>query len=294
MESAALSRPPALPQLLRLGLLGLLILLAVVAWLVIDARMRGMDAGPGTDPGTLGFFLTTWVVMMSAMMFPSISPMVLMYARMAAGRREQGEGQAGATVFFVGGYLVTWTVAGLAAYATFDLVRSLSVDALSWDRAGQYLAAGVLIGAAAYQLTPLKEACLTKCRNPVMFLLTSWRPGRSGALRMGIAHGAWCVGCCWALMGALFALGVMSIGWMAFIAALIAIEKLLPRPALASVGVASLLLVLGLGIALAPAKVPGLTVPGSQPAMQMDSMQSMESMPGMEGPMQNHVREKAE
>jgi predicted metal-binding membrane protein len=273
MESATLRRPPALPQALRLGLLGLLVGLALVAWLVTDARMRGMDAGPGTDLGTLGFFLTTWVVMMSAMMFPSISPMVLMYARMAARSRERGgSDQAGATTFFVGGYLISWTAAGLAGYAVFDLVRALPIDAFSWDRGGPYLAGAVLIGAAAYQLTPLKDVCLRKCRNPLMFLLSSWRPGRTGALRMGVEHGAWCVGCCWALMAALFALGLMSLGWMALIAALIATEKLLPRKALASAGVALLLLVLGLGVAFTPASVPGLTLPGSPNAMPMQGM----------------------
>jgi predicted metal-binding membrane protein len=285
MESATLRRPPALPRLLRFGLLGLLLLLALVAWAATDARMRGMDAGPGTDLGTLGFFLVTWVVMMSAMMFPSISPMVLMYARMATGQRERGKGdQAGATAFFVGGYLIAWTAAGLAGYTIYELVRSLSIDAFSWDRGGPHLAGAVLIGAAAYQLTPLKDACLRKCRNPLMFLLGSWRPGRTGALRMGAEHGAWCVGCCWALMAALFALGVMSLGWMALVAALIAAEKLLPRQALASAGVAVLLAVLGLGVAFAPASVPGLTEPGS--------MQSMQSMDGaMQSPAQASTEE---
>jgi predicted metal-binding membrane protein len=260
---------------LRFGLLGLLLLLAMVAWVATDTRMGGMDAGPGTDPGTLGFFLVTWVVMMSAMMFPSISPMVLMYARMEAGRREQGKSApAGATAAFVGGYLITWAAAGLLGYAIFELGRSLSADAFSWDNGGPYLAGGVLIAAAAYQLTPLKDACLRKCRSPLMFLLSSWRPGRLGALRMGIEHGAWCVGCCWALMAALFALGVMSLGWMAFIAALIAIEKLVPWYALANRGVAVLLLVLGLGVAFTPASVPGLTLPGSPEAVR--AMQGME------------------
>jgi predicted metal-binding membrane protein len=287
MESATLRRPPALPRLLRLGLLGLLLLLALIAWAATDARMRGMDAGPGTDLGTLGFFLVTWVVMMSAMMFPSISPMVLMYARMASGQRERGKGdQAGATAFFVGGYLIAWTAAGLAAYAIYELVRSLSIDAFSWDRGGPYLAGAVLIGAAAYQLTPLKDACLRKCRNPLMFLLGSWRSGRSGALRMGAEHGTWCVGCCWALMAALFALGVMSLGWMALVAALIAAEKLLPRQAPASAGVGVVLLVLGLGVAFAPASVPGLTQPGSPRATQ--------SMRGMDGAMQPPAQASAE
>src|SRR5256714_6154029 len=106
-----------------------------------------------------------------------------------------------------------------------------------------------------------------------MFILTSWQAGRLGALRMGIEHGAWCVGCCWALMAALFALGVMSIGWMAFIAALIAIEKLLPWKAVANRGIAALLLVLGLAVAFSPADVPGLTQPGSPEAVR--AMQAM-------------------
>jgi predicted metal-binding membrane protein len=284
MESATLRRPPALPEILRFGLLGLLLLLALAGWAVTDERMSGMDAGPGTALGTLGFFLVTWVVMMSAMMFPSIAPMVLMYARMKAGRREQGKSApAGATAAFVGGYLVAWAGAGLAAYAIFELIRSLSIDALSWDRGGPYLAGGVLIAAAAYQLTPLKDACLRKCRSPLMFLLSAWRPGRLGAVRMGVEHGAWCVGCCWALMAALFALGVMSIGWMAFIAALIAIEKLLPWRALANRGVALLLVALGIAVAFTPDSVPGLTLPGSPQAAR--AMQSM-GMPG--GEMDDH------
>lgn len=274
MESATLRRPPALPEVLRFGLLGLLMLLALFGWAVTDERMQGMDAGPGTDLGTLGFFLTTWVVMMSAMMFPSISPMVLMYARIEAGRRERGRSApAGATAAFIGGYLITWATAGLLGYMIFEATQSLSIDAFSWDRGGPYLAGGVLVAAAAYQLTPLKDACLRKCRNPLMFLMTSWRPGRTGALRMGVEHGAWCVGCCWALMAALFALGVMSIGWMAFIAVLIGIEKLLPWQALANRGVALLLIALGIAVAFAPGHVPGLTLPDSPQAA--GAMQSM-------------------
>ncbi len=278
MESAALRRAPPRPELIRLGLIGLLFALAAVAWTVTDSRMDGMDAGPGTALGSLGFFVTAWIVMMAAMMFPSIAPMVVMYTRLQEGRRQKGlDTPAGATAAFVGGYLVAWSAAGVVGYAIFDITRSLSIDALSWDRGGPYVAGGVIVAAALYQLTPLKDACLRKCRNPFMFLLTAWRPGRVGALRMGIEHGGWCVGCCWALMAALFALGVMSVGWMAFIAALIAIEKLLPWRALANRGIAVTLLVLGLAVAFAPDDVPGLTLPSSAEAHQ-----SMKAM-GLEG-----------
>ena len=122
----------------------------------------------------------------------------------------------------------TWTIAGLAAYATFKLGQLLLGDELAWDAAGRWLAGAVLILAAAYELTPFKDVCLGKCRSPLAFLLGSWRSGTRGALHMGAQHGAWCVGCCWALMASLFALGVMSLAWMAFIAALIALEKTLP------------------------------------------------------------------
>jgi predicted metal-binding membrane protein len=278
MESATIRRAPPLPGLIQLGLIGLLVTLAAVAWVLTDDRMSGMDAGPGTDPGTLGFFLGVWVVMMAAMMFPSIAPMVLMHVRIQEGRRERGQPVAsGTTPLFVGGYLISWAAAGLLGYALFQLGAAVSGDAFSWDDGGPYLAGAVIAGAALYQLTPLKDVCLRHCRNPFMFIMQHWRPGRPGALRMGVLHGGWCVGCCWMLMAALFALGVMSLGWMAFIAALIAAEKLLPWKALANRSIAVLLLVLGLAVAFTPADVPGLTLPGSPEARQ-----AMESM-GMEG-----------
>jgi len=278
MESTTIRRAPPLPGLIQLGLIALLVILAAVAWTVTSDQMSGMDAGPGTDPGALGFFIGVWVVMMAAMMFPSIAPMVVMYARIQSGKRDQGQTTAaGALPLFVAGYLVSWTAAGLVGYGLFELGSSAFGNAFSWDNAGPYLAGGVIVAAAIYQLTPLKDACLRKCRSPFMFILTRWRPGAAGALRMGIEHGGWCVGCCWALMAALFALGVMSLGWMAFIAALIAVEKLLPWKRLANRGIAVLLLVLGLAVATAPEDVPGLTPPDS--AQARHAMNSM----GMEG-----------
>jgi predicted metal-binding membrane protein len=275
MEQARLPAPRMTLDRSRVILIGALLVLAAIGWTVTDERMHGMDAGPGTDLGTLGFFVTAWVVMMAAMMFPSIWPMVTMYTRVQQGKRERGQDvPAGGTTLFVGGYLVTWAAAGLVGYGIFEAARGISIDAFSWDRGGPYLAGGIIVVAAVYQLTPLKDACLSKCRSPLGFLLTAWRPGRLGAFRMGLEHGAWCVGCCWALMAALFALGVMSVGWMVFIAALIAIEKLLPWKTFANRGVAVLLLVLGLSVAIAPERVPGLILPGSPQAM--GAMQSMD------------------
>ena len=274
MESASLRRVPALPGAIQLGLIFGLLLLAAIAWAVTGDRMSGMDAGPGTNLGSLGFWITAWVVMMAAMMFPSIAPMVVMEARIQEGKRQKGEAiEPGTTALFVGGYLITWAAAGLIAYLIFRAGRAVSWDFLSWDRAGPYVAGGVIVAAGIYQLTPLKNVCLRHCRSPMMFLLTRWRSGRAGALEMGLEHGAWCVGCCWALMAALFALGVMSIGWMVLIAALIAIEKLLPWKNVANRGIALLLVALGIWVAFAPESVPGLTLPNSpEAAKAMDSM----------------------
>jgi predicted metal-binding membrane protein len=265
----------------QLGLILGLLVLAAVAWALTGDRMAGMDAGPGTDLGGLGFWLTAWVVMMAAMMFPSIAPMVVMYARVEEGKRRKGlPAQAGSTAIFVAGYLLTWAAAGLLAYALFRIGQSLDLGFLAWDSGGPYVAGGVILAAGIYQLTPLKDVCLRHCRSPLTFVLMHWRSGRTGALLMGVEHGGWCVGCCWGLMAALFALGVMSIGWMVLIAALIALEKLLPWKAVANRSVAVVLVVLGLAVAFAPEKVPGLTLPNSPEAAR--AMESM-GMPGSSG-----------
>ena len=280
MEAASAPRYTIRLDPRQAALIAALLALAVVGWLVTDDRMAGMDEGPGTDLGSLGFYVTAWVVMMAAMMFPSIVPMVTVYQRVQRTRQSQGRGLAGATPLFVAGYIACWTAFGLVAYGLFAFVSSLDIDALSWDEAGPYLAGGVLVAAAIYQLTPLKDACLSRCRGPLAFLMGSWRNGRAGALRMGVEHGAWCVGCCWALMASLFALGIMSVGWMIFVAALIAIEKLLPWKALANRTVALTLLVLGLAVAFTPESVPGLTIPTDAGGMQMMPGDGQMMMPG--------------
>jgi predicted metal-binding membrane protein len=274
VQSPVAQRPAARFQVCVLAsLLGL----AVLAWLLTHERMLGMDAGPGTDPGNLGFYVVSWVVMMSAMMFPSIVPMVLAFGFLQGRRRDRGMvDRVVSSSVFVAGYLLTWTAFGLLAYGLYVGVRSLSIPALSWHRGGPYLAGGALLAAAIYQLTPTKDACLRRCRSPLDFVLTHWRDGPAGALRMGVMHGAWCVGCCWGLMVALFALGLMSLTWMLAIAGLIAIEKLLPRKDLANHLVAITLVVLALGVSLAPRHVPGLTLPDSPQAKS-----AMHTMPGM-------------
>jgi predicted metal-binding membrane protein len=240
----------------RLGVVGLLLALAAIAWWSTIDRMAGMDAGPGTDLGAVGWFAGVWVVMMAAMMFPSLVPTVALYARMT---RRRGPGRA---LLFSGGYLIVWGAAGLVAYGLFELGKSLFGGALALSDGGQWVAAGVLALASVYELTPLKDLCLAKCRSPLGFLLGTWRDGSLGALHMGCRHAAWCLGCCWALMAALFALGVMSITWMVLMAALIGLQKTVPWRRALTWGTAAILLTLAIGVIVAPDSVPGLVLPG--------------------------------
>jgi predicted metal-binding membrane protein len=248
-------------------LLVLLLVLAATAWWWSARRMAGMDAGPGTDLGALGWFEGIWVVMMAAMMLPSLTPTVGLFARMS--RRGIGR-----PILFTGGYVVVWGAAGLAAYAAFVLGQQALGSQFAWARGGRWLAGGVLALAAVYELTPLKNVCLSKCRSPLGFLIGSWRDGPGGALEMGARHAAWCLGCCWALMAALFALGIMSLTWMAFVAGLITVEKMLPWRRVATYGTALILLVLAVLVAALPQDVPGLVIPHAQSGM----MQSMGAM----------------
>jgi len=239
----------------RLGLVVLLFALAAAAWWSTVHRMAGMDAGPGTDLGSLGWFVGVWVVMMAAMMFPSLAPTAALYASMT---RRRGPDRP---LLFTTGYLLVWSAAGLGAYGLFELGRTLGGGDLGWLSGGRWFAGGVLAIAALYELTPLKDICLAKCRSPLGFLLGTWRDGRRGALEMGSRHAAWCLGCCWALMAALFALGVMGITWMAFVAALIALEKTVPWHRAVTWGTAAILLALAIAVVATPHAVPGLVVP---------------------------------
>ncbi len=177
-----------------------------------------------------------------------------------------------APLLFTSGYLAAWTSVGVFAFAVATAGGSVSGDLLVWDRAGRWIAGTTLLVAAVYELTPLKDVCLGKCRSPLGFLLGSWRSGRSGALQMGARHGAWCIGCCWALMASLFALGVMSIIWMAIVAGLIAFEKLIPSRRAATYLTAAILLALGVLLIASPDTIPALTVPGTDPIRPMDQM----------------------
>jgi predicted metal-binding membrane protein len=197
---------------------------AGASWVLLFAMGDEMPMGAG-------LWLGAWTVMMAAMMLPSAAPLVLLY-----GRRSDTL----ASTLLMAGYLLTWAFVGLAAYA---------VDMRLPDP-GNGVVAAVLIAAGIYQFTPLKSACLRRCRSPVDFLVTHWQAGRLGALRIGLEHGAYCVGCCWALMAVLVVAGAMGLVWVVAIAAAVAAEKLLPGgPWLGRVGGIALL-VAGIVVAL--------------------------------------------
>ena len=219
--------------------------LAGAAWAVSVERMSGMDMGPGTDPGRLGWFVVTWVPMMAAMMLPALLP---------AARA------GGGSTAFVTGYLGVWTAAGVAAYAAVEGARAGDPGWLAWDSAGRWLAAGAVLAAAVYQVTAAKRSCLDRCRSAPG---AAREPGAVGALRDGLRHGAACVGCCAGLVAVLFVLGVMSLAWMVVVTALIAAERLLPWRTPAVYGVAAVLAVVAVWIAVDPASLPGLTLPAA-------------------------------
>jgi predicted metal-binding membrane protein len=259
-----------------IGVAALLLAAALAAWIVTVDRMRGMDAGPGTDLGGLGWFLGIWVTMMAAMMLPSVAPMALIFSRVSRQRQRRGTITAVPTWIFLAGYLLTWVAYGLLAYGLFRLISAVDQGALAWDEAGRYVAGAAILAAGLYQLTPLKDVCLRHCRGPLHFISHGWREGRTGAFRMGGEHGLYCVGCCWGLMLALFALGAMSLLWMAVVAAIIFAEKVLPRGLRLSRVFAFVLVIVGIWIAVAPSSVPGLTSPDHGSSMMMQTNQRME------------------
>ena len=231
---------------------------ALGAWLVTLDRMAGMDAGPGTDLGALGWFLGLWATMMAAMMLPATAPVVALFSRTSSLAR---------TAAFVAGYLAVWVAYGLAAYGLYRAIAAADPSVLAWDEAGPYVAGGAVVAAGIYQLTPLKAVCLRHCRSPLHLLLTRSRPGLAGAARMGGEHGLWCAGCCWALMLVLFAVGVMSLFWMAVVAVVVLAEKALPFGERVTPALGVALVALGIWIAAAPGSVPNLTQPGGSDAM---------------------------
>ncbi|GAB3299581.1 DUF2182 domain-containing protein [Parasphingorhabdus pacifica] len=240
----------------ELLLAGVLLGLAALAWLLtVGLTMPGMRSGVLTGAGghdgmsgslPTGLFLVTWVVMMAAMMLPGIIPFTVRISRMVSAG-------AATIVALTAGYLLVWGVTGVFAHGVLRLFDVLATG----ERTGVWVGAVVLILAGVYQFTPLKRWCLVRCRSPLA-LVVRYGPAvatsRTGALSAGIRHGGYCLGCCWALMLVLLAAGAMSLVWMALIAAVITLEKALPRSGLFDVGLGVVLLGLG-GLVLV---LPGL------------------------------------
>jgi len=246
----------------ELGIVAALLAAAGLAWWSTADRMAGMKAGPGTALGSVGWFTGVWATMMAAMMLPSLAPTAAVFAVLV--RRKLSR-----VLLFAGGYLLVWSVAGIGVYGLFGLGKSLFAGSLAWHSGGRWLAAGVLALAALYQLTPFKRAFLLRCRTPLRFLDSSWQNTRPEALLMGLRNGGWCLGCSWALMAALFALGVMSLTWMGLIALLVALEKAGPWGRGARLATAGVLVVLAAAILAVPHEVPGFVVPGSPSSPHM-------------------------
>ena len=219
----------------RLAIVGALGLVTLLAWGYLLSG-AGMDM-PSMDVNmvmpmdwtplyTLVMFFMWWI-MMTAMMLPSAAPMILLFA--LVNRRSRGQGAPFVpTAVFASGYLIAWGGFSLAATLLQWWLEQAGWLTMAMASANPWLSGVLLIAAGIYQLSPLKHACLRHCRGPIDFITRYWRPGHAGALRMGLEHGAFCVGCCWVVMGLLFYGGVMNLYWIVGLAVLVLVEKVLP------------------------------------------------------------------
>ena len=207
-----------LPRPAAAAIVAALLACAAVAWLITIRQAGSMGTG-GVRMMSAGLFLITWLVMMVAMMFPSVAPMTLAFASVT---RSRGEGYL-PTAAFVLGYILVWAVSGLVPLAVLQALDHIWMTPPSWL---PRLGGAVIVIAGIYQFTPLKDTCLGACRSPLGFILThDFGGGPPAAVRAGMSHGLYCLGCCWALMAVLAVLGLMNIAWMALFAAIFFIEK---------------------------------------------------------------------
>lgn len=189
--------------------------------------MPGMSTPPAAFPLTAAM----WAAMMVGMMLPGAMPMILIFMKV---QRKQGAVPLAATAAFAAGYLAIWSGFALAAAALQVWLGGMALLSASMTLVSTRLAGAAFLLAAGYEVSPLKERCLTQCSNPIGFITSHWEPGAAGAFRMGARHGAFCVGCCWALMLLLFAAGVMDLLWVAVLSVLVLLQKALPCPRIAA------------------------------------------------------------
>ena len=234
----------ALEQVLkrdRIVVIAAILVIAAIAWAytvyVAGTGVGDMQMGMGMamadmrswSSADFGLMYIMWVVMMVAMMAPSAAPMILMFAGVNRRRREQ-EAPYVPTGAFLAGYLVVWAVFSVGAtLGNWGLHQASLLSSMMGASNSSYLGGALLLMAGAFQWSPLKYACLKQCRTPMGFLMTSWRDGHGGALRMGLEHGTYCLGCCWSLMLLLFVLGIMNLVWIAALAAFVLAEKVAPK-----------------------------------------------------------------
>ena len=235
--------------------------LTLAAWLVILLYMTNMDNGPGTSLHTLPAFLFSWFVMLTAMMLPSELNYIGVFAAVLRVRGRSSARRRHAMASFLVGYGVTWITYGFVAYLLDLLVRATAPRIITWDRSGPLLTGLVLIIAGSYQVSPLKHACLAGCRSPLSFFARHWREGNLGAIAMGARHGIVCVGCCWAMMGVMFAVGAMSLTWMGLLTLFMFGEKILPKGKTLTVPIACFFWAIGIWVAVSPATAPLLKLP---------------------------------
>jgi predicted metal-binding membrane protein len=250
MKVALRARPPVdlTTAIVGLGLTAV----TVAAWVGVLAQSRGSGAvagpmTPGFPLGALTAFVIAWLVMMAAMMLPSAAPLVLLYRVAGPGARAIN------TVFLAAGYLIVWAAFGLPTFAVEQMVMTGASTGSMVGRWLPYAVAVVLAVAGLYQFTPLKDACLRQCRSPLDFMVQRWHGGGPlAAIRLGVEHGAYCVGCCWGLMAVLVVAGSMSLAWVTLIALLVFVEKVLPFGRRAGRLSGGLLLLLAVGVAIRP------------------------------------------
>jgi predicted metal-binding membrane protein len=229
-SSATASPPPGpsasvLPLRERALLVGALAAVALISWAYLAHHAAMPMAGPmAHGAADFGFLALMWVVMMAAMMLPSVVPAVLVHA--AASRRVAPGTATARNAAFVFGYATAWSAFALGAAALQLALGRLALLSPDMSAASPFLGAALLAAAGAWQLTPIKDACLRQCRMPLQFVAEHWRDGAAGALRMGLWHGLYCIGCCGALMALLFVGGVMNLLWVALISAFVLLEKI--------------------------------------------------------------------
>jgi predicted metal-binding membrane protein len=251
------ARPDLLLPRQRSLILGLLFALAAAAWAVLVWHANPtMDMTASVNIGPrLPLFLVMWVLMMVAMMLPTAAAMIVTFHKVQAANRQPRDA-FGSTWVFVAAYLMVWAFAGLAAYVGVQAAEATIMRFALPPATTAQIGGAIIVVAGIYQLTPLKDVCLSKCREPLGFIVTAWRGGATSALEMGLLHGAYCLGCCWLLCVILFPLGIMNVAALAAVTLIILAEKTLPWPRLAPYAAAVALVLYGALVITSPQLLP--------------------------------------